>query len=363
MIKIGILLENFIYLFFKLFPTRNKILFLSRQSNIITLDYKKIIKELDNKYKIKVICRKLDFNIIGILKTTFGLFQQMYHLATSKIVITDGYSISVSTLKHKKKLTIIQMWHAEVVVKKIGLQTLPYISKKRKKLCKAMKMHENYDYAIASSKKMGQVFSEAFNTDNIKILGTPTLDYIYNKEYKDKKEKIIKKYDLDKKKNILYMPTYRKDSYIDLTDIINNFDFNNYNLILKLHPVQKYTTIDDRVVNITKLKSEELLSIADYIISDYSNVAFQAALARIPTYFYVYDIKHYKKIIGFNIDLVKEFPKYTSEDINVILNNIYKEKYDYSYLDALTKDYIECYDGKATKRIVEFIKELMRMIK
>jgi len=63
-ICIGIL--NFIYFFIKLLPTnKDKIVFISRQSDKMTLDYRLIINDLKKRYpnyKVKVITRRIEKN-------------------------------------------------------------------------------------------------------------------------------------------------------------------------------------------------------------------------------------------------------------------------------------------------------------
>ena len=46
----------------KLLPTKNKITMISRQSNDIVLDFKLIKEEIEkhNKYKVVVLCKKLE---------------------------------------------------------------------------------------------------------------------------------------------------------------------------------------------------------------------------------------------------------------------------------------------------------------
>ena len=134
----------------------------------------------------------------------------MYHLATSKVVVVDGYCIPVSILVHKKRLVIIQTWHAAGIIKKIGLQTVENRSKLGKRLAKHMNMHKNYSYVISSSKESSKVFMEAFNVRREQILefGTPMLDYIYDKKNR-KKEEILKNNPHIEKPVILYLPTWQ----------------------------------------------------------------------------------------------------------------------------------------------------------
>ena len=127
LIVIGKMLLKILYFFMKFIPTKkNRILFLSRQSNSLTLDFKLIINKLPKSYDIKYVCnrfegKKADKKIFLFLILTI---KSMYYLATSKVCIIDSYSLPVSILKHKKSLKIIQIWHALGKIKKSGYQTL-----------------------------------------------------------------------------------------------------------------------------------------------------------------------------------------------------------------------------------------------
>lgn len=63
-IKIGIAIANFIYLFIKLFPIqKNKVTFISRQSNEPSRDFNMIVeklKERDANCKVVLLCRRLE---------------------------------------------------------------------------------------------------------------------------------------------------------------------------------------------------------------------------------------------------------------------------------------------------------------
>ncbi len=348
---------NIIYFPYKLIKSRNKITFISRQSNNISLETNLIIEKLkDKNIEIVNISNKLEYNIKSLIENFFLFFKQMYHIASSKIVVIDGYCILVSILEHKKELIVIQTWHANGIVKKIGLQTLDNTTRFKRKLAIKMKMHKKYDYVVSSSDFSSKVFLEAFGVDmkNIIKLGTPILDYLYRGDYKAKKEQIKKEYNLKNKKNIVYMPTIRNHD-LNLKDIIENFDFEKYNLILKNHPIQSINNIDNKVIQIKNYTGEEVLSIADYVISDYSNIIFEGILIKKPVFLYLYDIDEYKKFPGLNIDLFKEIPSQTFTNVKNLLEKIYKNDVNFNELNSFVKKHIEMYDGKCTDRIVNFI--------
>ena len=356
-------LLNILYFPFKFLKKQKKILFLSRQSNNIPLEYELLIADLkkrDSLIKIKVITKKLEKNFTSLIGNFFLLFKQMYHLATSKVVITNGYSVPVSVLKHDKDLIVIQMWHANGIIKKIGLQTLDKRSKKDKKLALKMNMHKNYDYVISSSKRTSLVFSKAFGVKLNKILnyGTPILDYIYYKNnYKEKE--IKNKYNLNDKKIIVYLPTYRKDE-IDYKKIVNQIDFDKYQLVIKKHPVDHSEIDAQNIIVIKEYIAEDIISIADYVISDYSNVVFESLLSRKKTYCYIYDYEKYRKEFGFNIDLKKEFSKFSFLEFSDIMKEIENDNYDYKEAQRFLNKYIENFDGRSIDRINNFLLKLLK---
>ncbi len=77
---------------------------ISRQSNDIVLDFKLIKEEIEkhNKYKVVVLCKKLEgkeqATLFDLVKYGFHMLRQMYHIATSKAVILDTYCIVISIL-------------------------------------------------------------------------------------------------------------------------------------------------------------------------------------------------------------------------------------------------------------------------
>lgn len=144
LISIGKAILNIIYLFFKLFKIKNKIVFISRQFDFPNLDFILIKKELE-KQKIEIetvfLCKKLRNGILNKIKYIGFMFKCMKHLATSKICVIDTYVIPVSLLKHKKNLKIIQIWHSLAAIKQFGHQTINKKAGAKRRYCK------EYEYA------------------------------------------------------------------------------------------------------------------------------------------------------------------------------------------------------------------------
>lgn len=362
LLKIMVPILNFIYLFYKLLPTQNKIVMISRQSNKINKDFSLIGKNLEKEYKVVYLCKTLDGGVNSKISTRikYGLhmFTQMYHLATSKVCITDGYNITISVLKHKKKLKIIQIWHSMIAIKNFGHQSLN--TTKKKKIAKILKMHNNYDYITCSSEAMIKIFKKCFNYDESYFypIGLPRIDYLIN-ENKTNKNKVYQSYpEFKKKKVILYAPTFRENNNYKINELINAVDFKKYILIIKLHNNTNYV-IEDKlgVYTCSEFSTLQLLSVTQYLITDYSGVLLEASALNIPIYIYAYDLKEYSKMPGINIDLNKEFPGYVFNKAKKLFDNLDKEKYDMDIVKKFKKKYIINSNGTITKNLVEFIIE------
>lgn len=370
--KILIQGANFVYAFFKLLPTKKKVTMLSRQSNSMTLDFELLKKEFNEKnpeIQISILCRRLEggakASLLTKIKYMFHCLRQMYHIATSKVVILDSYCILISTLKHKKTLKVIQMWHSIGTMKKFGYQILGLEEGRNKKLADEMKMHRNYDYIFASSKEYAHYLAEGFGygIDKVKVYSLPRVDLLNSQEYKKEiTEKIYKEYPkIQQKKNIVYCPTYRKSENKmaeEIKKLIKKVDYEKYNLIIKLHPLSKIEIKDNRVINDKNISGFDMLFVADYIISDYSCIVYEAAILNKPLYFWAFDFKKYRRTRGITFDYKKEVPGIVSEKVEDILKEIDEYEYDYNRLCNFREKYVTNIED-CTEKIAKFIEKIM----
>lgn len=362
---------NFFYFFIKLFPARNQIVYTSMQSNNISLDFELLRNEItkhDNSIKQIFLCKKMKSGlkensdyVVYVFSMIGYVFKSMYYLATSKVCITESYCVPISILKHKKNLKIIQIWHASGAVKKFGYQILDKKEGKSSEVAKLMCMHKNYDYAIAPSEVTKEIFSEAFNMKKEKIvkLGLPRLEYISNEKY-DKSNEIYNSYpDLNKKKIILYVPTFRKDKNIDLSEIFNyQYDKTKYKIIIKLHPLDD-AQIPSEYTFDNKYTSYDLIKIADYIITDYSILSIEASILNKPIFLYLYDMENYNQSRGLNIDLCNELKTFTSKNFSDIMNKIKNHDYNMNEIEKYKNKYIEVNPKNTTAELADFVLKFM----
>lgn len=378
-----------IYFFIKLFTKQKKqVYLLSRQFNSPSINYQIIIDELkkDNiPYKVK--CKKISssindsmrtqghysntFNLIkkvfSNLKSTlsyyFSLYDQMVSIASSKVIIVDGYNLPVSLLKHKKGTKVIQMWHALGAIKKFGYQSIGKVDGINPTVARILKMHANYDYVISGSEGMNKYFAEAFNVPIEKVLaiGTPSIEFLKKKDNKITK-KIKEKYPALKNKiNVLYSPTFRNEKNYNYEELINNTDFTKVNLIITNHFKVEERATDPRVININsnEFQTFDILKIVDYVITDYSALMIDAAVINKKILLYVYDYDEYKKNNGVNLDLLNDFPTIAYQDAKKLMNIINKNKYDIKAYHEFQKKYTPHIKTTSTEANMALIKRCL----
>ena len=354
-----------IYFFLKLLPTNNKkIVFISRQSNEITIDFRLIadkLKEYDS-FKTIFICKRMESGLLSKLSFGLTILKQMYYLATSKVAIIDSYCIPVCILKHKKSLFILQIWHSIGKIKKSGYQTLDTPSGRDKKLAEVMCMHKNYDAIIAGGNAFNKFYCEGFNCSEDILLnyGLPRIDYLINSSDQIK-EDIYEKYpEFKNKKIVLYAPTFRTYDVKGFNEIEKYYNKKDFILIIKPHLNQILDFENNDIYICPDLKTVDLLTISDYVITDYSSIALEAAILNKKVLFYVYDYDTYMKNNGLNIDFYKLLPKCSSKDIKALYNIINNDKYDNDSYQEFRKKYLPEELGTSTEKICNYIISKMK---
>lgn len=358
-------LLKFLYYFMKLLPSKKKVVMVTRQSNRIPLDFELLkheIEEAGQEMQVIVLAKKIETGFLNKIAYCTYMLKIMYHLATSKVCVIDGYCIPVSILKHKKSLKVIQIWHASGAVKKFGYQVLDKQEGHSRWLAKAMCMHKNYDYVIAPSEATKKVFAEAFNIPEEKVvkLGLPRLEYITNAEY-DKTRQMLEEYPkLKGKKNIVYIPTFRKNKGTDLTEILNYpLDRKKYNLIINLHPLDTTNAPEEYQID-KKYNSYDLIKLADYIITDYSILSVEGSILHKPIFLYTYDYEEYQETRGLNINLEEELGSFTSHSFNDIMRKIEEQEYNMTEIENFRNKYIEVNAEETVTELSNFITKVYK---
>lgn len=361
LMRAAVVVLKLIYIPFMPVKPKNKITFLSRQSDNPTVDIKLLDEGLDDrKIKTVVLTKRLNKTVGGFLSYSIHMLLQMYHISTSKLLVLDGYCILASILPKKDDQKIVQIWHALGAIKKFGYQSIGKPEGNDPEIARVMRLHEKYDYVIAPGRTTAECYSEAFNIskDKIKLYGLPRIDYLVE-ESKAIEDRIKSVYpQVAERENILYVPTFRKNKNNDVTELIKNARLEKYNLIIRKHWLDKtdYSWVKEYGVIVDKrFSSLEWLKFCSKVVTDYSAVAFEAAILEKQLYFYINDVDDYIEKIGLNIELEKEsIGDYVFSD-SISLWNAVDDEYDPDKIREFKSKYINVAVENCTSRLAEFL--------
>ena len=262
-------------------------------------------------------------------------------------------------LKFKKRKNVyLNTWHG-IPIKTVGNEAAG---------------RKDYDFSyidyfcISGDYEVG-VYERSFNVRESQLLkcGMPRNDTLYNldeAEIRKLKSKVGLPLD---KKIILYAPTWRDSknggkSYaikppMDLVkweSVLRD----EYVLLFRTHP---YTNellgvdFNDFVIDCTNYPNvNDLMKVADILISDYSATIFDYSILERPIICFAYDLEEYSKERGFAMDIQAEVPggiAATEDEVIARILNCNYEAEGEAVRDFKNK-YIR-YGGEATKKCVE----------
>ncbi len=362
------LILNLIFAVMKLFPVKDRVSLISRQSDKPSVDFLMLQKEIKSQSPttdVRVLCHKLDgMPGIGYIPVLLG---QMAAIASSKAVVIDTYCIAVSLLKQRKETEIIQIWHALGALKRFGRSIAGNRGEGRSlRLARVMNMHGNYSHVLCSSRNCFAAYEEAFGYDESCMLegSLPRVDLLMSACYRtETAAKIAAKYpQIDRapgegRKVVVYAPTFRMKGDIGgaLEALKNEMSGTGNILVIKPHPLMNVKAENSRrfIVD-TDFSTMEMLFAADVVICDYSAIVFEAALLTKPVCFYAFDLDTYAGSRSFYLDYEKDMPGEVCRTASEVKNAVERDDFDLERVKTFADRYVTCREG-ATGRLVSFI--------
>ena len=368
---------NLLYALLKLLPVQHKVTMLSRQHNRPSTDFQMLRAELrrqDRTLKVVAITRKLEPGIGGALSYLPTFLGQMYHVATSKAVVLDGYNMVVSYLSQRKRLFVLQAWHSTIAIKRFSLQSLDTPGGRSSEIAKVMRMHQNYSAVLCGGMASRQHFAEAMGVDlgQVHTIPLPRIDVLRHPDDNRIDQVLHHHPELrGKGKTILYVPTFRSTGGTKATRkavaaLADACVAAGHRLIVRAHPRERAVLaeiageLDSPNFVLTTVDVLDLISIADHVVSDYSGVSLEAAAARKPVWFYLYDIDTYVTERGLNVDPREEMPDSCYTNAHELVSAMASVEVPSGDQNHFTERFLANVVGGATPAIVRLIRKGMR---
>jgi CDP-glycerol glycerophosphotransferase (TagB/SpsB family) len=352
-----------------------KVTFASYRSSKLEGNLYWVYRELASRgerYKYTFLFRKYKSSFGGKLGFLWFMAKAGHHLATSKYFLVDDYFFPIYVITPRRNTQIVQLWHAAGAFKKFGYSTLDKDYGPSEEYLKHVKIHSNYSLALVSSTEVVPHFAEAFNMppERILPLGIPRTDYFFLVEEHERiKLKFAQLYpQLKGKKLILYAPTFRGKSYgrepfhcpIDTAELYRTLG-QDYAFIVHLHPYLKDTELvvtgpSSFVYRIEdEFDIQELMILADILITDYSSVIFDYSLLGKPMAFFATDLDEYLAERDFYYDYRTLIPGPLFTDVKELASWIMGGDFDLEAVARFRDRFFDVADGQASRRVVDYI--------
>ncbi len=289
------------------------------------------------------------------------------YLATAKYLV-NNVNFENAYVKRKGQIEI-QTMHG-TPLKTLGLDVTndfptaasieQYIEKNRR-----------WDYLIVQGNFMKEKGYDCFKFEK-KVLktGYPRTDRMYKNDAA-KIEEIKNKLGLPlDKKIIFYAPTWRVKNRFDMMmdlELMKEKLKDDYIIMIRMHhfAAKGYSVPEDGefIFDLGNYQYvEDLYSISDILITDYSSVMFDYALLNKPMIFFVYDMEEYCEALrGLYVDFSQEAPgplvRNTQEIINAIVNSDEEQKKCSDRIKKFREKFLT-YENESSSKLV--VKKVMK---
>lgn len=299
-----------------------------------------------------------------------------YYLATSKYILLEDFLDYTAFMKLRDGQQICQLWHGAGAYKKFAFSREANASEH-------IKIHtgyKRYAKAIVSAESIRSCYAEAFSIplERVKATGIPRTDIFFDQGYIERKEQELRqRYPMIQgKKVILFAPTYRGTQVRDAAYDFEKLDLaylyqrlhGDYVFLFKWHPAA-YNNLKahetaaydlsgypDFYLDVSEFRDiNDLLLIADTLITDYSSVIFEYLLTNKPIIYYVHDLDEYEGGRGLYFpfsdyvygDVVKTLPE--------LVDSIRAENMAEEQRAAFCERFMKECDGKSTEKTCQWL--------
>lgn len=302
-----------------------------------------------------------DFGKMGYGEMIRYLFRFMKQYASAEYVFICDYYLPVVSCRKRPETKVIQLWHSCGLMKKIAYDTGEDIPTGYRG-----NMFGNYTWLTLSAQECVPVHARALRIpeSRIRAVGVSRTDYYFDETWNRRcRERFYEAYPQARGKKIaLWAPTFRGNAAhpvlrgLEAVKMAAAQRPSDWYFLIKAHP---HVDAHGQVSNCT-IPTEELLCVADVLITDYSSVLFDYLIYEKPVVLFAPDLEEYEKNRGFYIDYRSlPFPLAEEEDGEKLLDAVKRSAVDYEgYRTALKewkKRYTGACDGQSTERIIKLI--------
>jgi CDP-glycerol glycerophosphotransferase (TagB/SpsB family) len=319
------------------------------------------IRRLRPRADVVLLLEPYGYGRAAKLRYLVRMIRGTYHVRTAGLVILDNAWLPVHVAPHRPGTTVVQVWHAAGALKRFGMDTARPPDEPE-----ATFLHRHYDWVVTAGEASRGPWAAALRTpvDRVLPLGSARTDDLLDPaRLAAARARALAAYpSLAGRRVVLYAPTFRgrgagktDGGVLDggrLRGLLPAGDV----LVLKSHPnldAGRVPTAGFDVVASPADDMNDLLALADVLVTDYSSSVFEFALLRRPIVLLVPDLEAYEHDPGLYLDMRTDLVGALVRDTDAAAAAITAAVVDEAAYDAFIARNLGGCDGHAADRIVE----------
>jgi CDP-glycerol glycerophosphotransferase (TagB/SpsB family) len=301
------------------------------------------------------------YGLAGKLAYLVRLVRGMYYLQTARLFVVDNAYLPIHVAPHRRRTTVVQVWHAAGALKRFGLDTAAPPQEPERTF-----LHRYYDNVVVGGEWTRGPYAAALRTpvERVLALGSPRTDFFFEAAaLATARERMLAAHPtLAGRRVVLYAPTFRGRGIgkraapgLDATALRAALPA-DHALVLKTHPnldpaatpTAGYDVVADPAQEIN-----DLLALTDILITDYSSSVIEFALLRRPIVLLVGDLAEYEVDPGLYLDYRTDMIGTQVTDTDGVIETILAGRFDLTGYDAFVTRQLGAERGGASDRFVD----------
>jgi teichoic acid ribitol-phosphate primase len=343
---------------------RNRVVLATARLAVLEGNLKEIhdaIRRLRPDAEIVLLLEPYGYGLAAKVGYLLRLVRGMYHVRTAGLVVIDNAWLPVHVAPHRRGTTVVQVWHAAGALKRFGVDTLAPLAEPERTF-----LHRYYDYVVCSGEASRGPWSAALRTpvERVLPLGTPRTDPFFDPAaVTAARERALAAYPvLAGRRVVLHAPTFRGrgsakrgDDQLDAAAVRAALAPEDI-LVLKSHPNLDPARVRTEGYDLVVPPGDDmndLLALADVLVTDYSSSIFEVALLRRPLVLLVGDLDAYELDPGLYLDMRTDVVGTLVTDSAGVAVAVAAGTVDEAAYDAFIARHLGGCDGHAAERFVE----------
>ena len=330
--------------------------------------------------EVATLARRVRPGFVGALLGAVDALSAGWNLARARVTVVDDYFFPMDVVK-RPGTRFVQVWHAAGAFKKFGYSVAADGFGGEARRAATGPIHSNYDLCLVSAARIAPYYAEAFGQPVERFtarLGIPRTDLFFDPERRARAEAAVRaRYALPAgRRVVLYAPTFRGERITEATTptdldlaVLERELGGDHVVLVRAHPFVTARLTSAALASPAPRDApasfaidasgwpdlNELMLVADVLVTDYSSAIFEFALLGRPIGFFAPDQAAYARERGFYLRFPEDLPGPVFDTTEGLAGWLRAGAFDLERVRACATATFDVADGHATRRFIDEI--------